>query len=190
MTPCVRPGCSKRAVRRRRRRCSVPAPMNEFFGRLRGLVRNKTVFNGAVAAAIAVVVAVLSMLAVDHVSFLTSADRFVQDYEIATRSPFEPQDPNIVIVGVTEPVMQNFPYRSPLDRSFLSRVLLALDSKHPRAVVLDYLFDQPTEKTKDDELRRTLHHIKTPLVVSYFEAGSEVSVDQTAYLNAFVPPKA
>jgi adenylate cyclase len=164
--------------------------MNEFFGRLRGLVRNKTVFNGAVAAAIAVVVAVLSMLAVDHVSFLTSADRFVQDYEIATRSPFEPQDPNIVIVGVTEPVMQNFPYRSPLDRSFLSRVLSALDSKHPRAIVLDYLFDQPTEKTKDDELRRTLHHIKTPLVVSYFEAGSEVSVDQTAYLNAFVPPKA
>ena len=164
--------------------------MNEFIGRLRGLARNKTVFNGAVAAAIAVVVAALSMLAVEHISFLTSADRFVQDYEIATRSPFEPQDPNIVIVGVTEPVMQNFPYRSPLDRSFLAKVLTALDGKGPRAIVLDYLFDQPTEKAKDDALRSALHAMKTPLVVSYFEAGSKVSADQTAYLNAFVPPKA
>ena len=164
--------------------------MNEFLGRLRGLARNKVVFNGAFAAAIAVVVAALSMLAVDHLSFLTSADRFVQDYEIATRSPFEPQDPNIVIVGVTEPVMQNFPYRSPLDRSFLAKVLTALDSKKPRAIVLDYLFDQPTEKEKDDVLRNTLHAIKAPLIVSYFEAGSEVSADQTAYLNAFVPPMA
>ena len=114
----------------------------------------------------------------------------MQDYEIATRSPFEPQDPNIVIVGVTEQVMQNFPYRSPLDRSFLAKVLTALDGKGPRAIVLDYLFDQPTEKAKDDALRSALHAMKTPLVVSYFEAGSKVSSDQTAYLNAFVPPKA
>ena len=91
--------------------------MNEFIGRLRGLARNKPVFNGAVAATIALVVAALSMLAVDHISFLTSADRFVQDYEIATRSPFEPQDPNILIVGVDEAAMQHFPYRSPLDRA-------------------------------------------------------------------------
>jgi adenylate cyclase len=164
--------------------------MNELLGRLRGLARNKSVFNGTVAAAIAVVVAALSMLAVDHVSFLTSADRFVQDYEIATRSPYEPQDPNIVIVGVTEPVMQNFPYRSPLNRGFVAELLGELDAMHPRAIVLDYLFDQPTEKPLDDKLRTALHTLKTPLVVSYFEAGSEVSADQTAYLNAFVPPKA
>jgi class 3 adenylate cyclase/CHASE2 domain-containing sensor protein len=164
--------------------------MNELLGRLRGLARNKSVFNGTVAAAIAVVVAALSMLAVDHVSFLTSADRFVQDYEIATRSPYEPQDPNIVIVGVTEPVMQNFPYRSPLNRGFVAELLGELDAKHPRAIVLDYLFDQPTEKALDDKLRAALHTLKTPLVVSYFEAGSKVSADQTAYLNAFVPPKA
>ena len=164
--------------------------MNELLSRLRGLARNKSVFNGTVAAALAVVVAALSMLAVDHVSFLTSADRFVQDYEIATRSPYEPQDPNIVIVGVTEPVMQNFPYRSPLNRGFIADLLSELDAKQPRVIVLDYLFDQPTEKALDDKLRRVLHTLKTPLVVSYFEAGSEVSADQTAYLNAFVPPKA
>src|SRR6185295_17426725 len=41
---------------------------------------------------------------------------------------------------------------------------------------------------KDDDLRATLRTLKTPLVVSYFEAGSTVSADQTAYLNDFVPP--
>lgn len=163
--------------------------MNELLGRLRGLARNKTAFNGAVAVAIAVVVAALSMLAVDHVSFLTSADRFVQDYEIATRSPFEPQDPNILIVGVDEESMQHFPYRSPLDRGFIADLLTALDAKQPRAIVLDYLFDQPTEKTKDEKLRAVLRAMKTPIVVSYFEAGTSVSKAQTAYLNGFVPTK-
>jgi len=161
--------------------------MNELLGRLRGLARNKSVFNVVVAATIAVVVAALSMLAVDHVSFLTSADRFVQDYEIATRSPFEPQDPNILIIGVDEASMQHFPYRSPLDRGFIAELLSSLDAKHPRAIVLDYLFDQPTEKAKDERLRGILRAMKTPIVVSYFEAGTSVGAAQTAYLNDFVP---
>jgi class 3 adenylate cyclase/CHASE2 domain-containing sensor protein len=163
--------------------------MNELLGRLRGLARNKSVFNGAVTAAIALAVAALSMLAVDHVSFLTSADRFVQDYEVATRSPFEPQDPNILIVGVDEESMQHFPYRSPLDRAFIADLLTSLDAKHPRAIVLDYLFDQPTERTKDNKLRTVLRAMKTPIVVSYFEAATSVSEDQTTYLDAFVPAK-
>jgi hypothetical protein len=62
--------------------------MNELFGRLRTLARNKTVFNGAVAATIAVIVGVLAMVAVDDISFLTSSDRFVQDWEVATQSPY------------------------------------------------------------------------------------------------------
>jgi CHASE2 domain-containing sensor protein len=156
--------------------------------RLQGLARNKKVFDAGVAVVIAVVVAALSMLAVDHLSFLTSADRFVQDWEIAVESPAEPQNTSILILGVDEGTMQHFPYRSPLDRGFLATLLTALDAKHPRAIVLDYLFDQPTEKDKDDQLRGVLRTIKTPLVVSYFEAGSTVSADQTAYLNAFVPP--
>ncbi|HTP77561.1 MAG TPA: adenylate/guanylate cyclase domain-containing protein [Rhizomicrobium sp.] len=164
--------------------------MNEVFGRLRALARNKSVFNGAVAAAIAVIVAALSMLAVDHVSFLTGADRFVQDWEIAFTSPPEPQDPNILIVAVDEGTMQHFPYRSPLDRGFLAQLLATLDAKHPRAIVLDYLFDQPTEPKKDEALRNVLHSMRTPLVVSYFEAGTKVSEQQTAYLNNFVPARA
>ena len=130
----------------------------------------------------------LAMFAVGNVSFLTGADRFVQDWEIAFRSPPEPQDPNILILAVDEPTMQHFPYRSPLDRGFLAQLLTALDAKHPRAIVLDYLFDQPTEKDKDDALRTALRNMKTPLVVSYFETGGRSAPEQIGYLNAFVPP--
>jgi len=161
--------------------------MNGLLARRSSLARNKVALNLASASAIAVIMALLSMLAVDEISFFTSADRFVQDWEIATRSPFEPQDPNILIVAVDEGTMQNFPYRSPLDRGFLAKLLTAIDAKHPKAIGLDYLFDQPTEPAKDNALRRVIQTLKTPLAVSYFEPGGIASADQVAYLNNFVP---
>ena len=161
--------------------------MKAWLRRLSALARNKKLIDRTTAIAAAVIVALLAMYAVDDISFLTGADRFVQDWEVATRSPTEPQDKNIVVVAVDEPAMQHFPYRSPLDRGFLAKLLTAIDSKHPRAIVLDYLFDQATETDKDAALRAALHSVKAPLVVSYFDAGSTVSAAQTAYLNAFVP---
>ncbi|HWD26595.1 MAG TPA: adenylate/guanylate cyclase domain-containing protein [Rhizomicrobium sp.] len=161
--------------------------MNVWLARLWTFVRRKKVIDRATAVAAALVVAVLAMLAVDKISFLTSADRFVQDWQIATRSPIEPQDTNVVVVAVQEATLEHFAYRAPLDRDFLAKLLTGLDAKHPRAIVLDYLFDQPTETDKDDRLRQVLRTMKTPLVVSYFETGGETSPEQIRYLRDFVP---
>jgi class 3 adenylate cyclase/CHASE2 domain-containing sensor protein len=163
--------------------------MNALVARLTALRRNKTVVNAATAAAIALAMAMLAMFLVDRVAFLTGADRFVRDWEVAYRSVPEDQDPNILILSVNEQTMQNFPYRSPLDRAFLAGLLTTLDGKHPRAIVLDYLFDQPTEPAKDKALYTALRNLKTPTVVSYFEANTTVSRDQIAYLDKFVPRK-
>ncbi|HEY0105415.1 MAG TPA: adenylate/guanylate cyclase domain-containing protein [Rhizomicrobium sp.] len=149
--------------------------------------RNKKALDRATATAAAIIVALLAMYAVDNVSFLTSADRFVQDWEVATRSPSAPQDANVAVVAVQESTLEHFAYRAPLDRGFLAQLLTALDAKGPKVIVLDYLFDQPTETAKDDALRTALRSLKTPLVVSYFETGGETSPEQIAYLNAFVP---
>jgi class 3 adenylate cyclase/CHASE2 domain-containing sensor protein len=165
------------------------ARLKAAFPRAAALTRNKVLTDSLTAIGIALVMSLLAMYAVDNLSFLTSADRFVQDWEIATRSPIEPQDPDTRIVGVDESAMQHFAYRSPLNRDFLAKLLLALDAKHPRVIVLDYLFDQATEKANDDELRRVLRQIRTPLVVSYFDSGSTVSEKQIAYLESFVPRK-
>src|ERR1700750_1528775 len=111
--------------------------MNELLARLAALRRNRTVINAATAAVIALAMALLAMLAVDRISFLTGADRFVRDWEVAYQSMPEDQDPNILILSVNEQTMQNFPYRSPLDRGFLADLLATLDSKHPKAIVVD-----------------------------------------------------
>ena len=163
--------------------------MNGWFARLAAIVRNKKALDALTAIAGAVIVALLSAYAVENVSFLTSADRFVQDWQIATRSPAEPQDPNVVLVGVTDTALENFAYNAPLDRGFLADLLTALDAKHPRVIVLDYLFDQPTEKGKDDRLRKVLRSLKTPLVVSYFETGGLTSPEKIKYLQDFVPAR-
>ncbi len=161
--------------------------MMAWLARLSAFVRARKSLEIVTALLAALAVAILSMLAVDDISFLTSADRFVQDWQIATRSPSEPQDTHVVVVSVQETTLEHFDYRAPLDRGFLADLLTALDSKHPKVIVLDYLFDQKTEATKDDKLRRVLRTLKTPLVVSYFETGGETSPEQIQYLNAFVP---
>ncbi|HJW42153.1 MAG TPA: adenylate/guanylate cyclase domain-containing protein [Rhizomicrobium sp.] len=166
-----------------------PARRAALVSRIKALSRNKPLLDAATAVAIALVMALLAMFAVDRVSFLTSADRFVHDWEIAFRSAPEPQDPNIRIIAFDEVAMQHFAYRSPLDRGALADLLTALDAKGARAIVVDYLFDQPTEPAKDAKLRDVLRTMKTPVVVSYFEAGTAVAKEQSDYLNAYVPPR-
>ena len=166
-----------------------PARLTAFFPWTKALLRNKPLLDAATAVAIALVLSLLAMFAVDRVSFLTSADRFVHDWEVAFRSAPEPQDPNIRIVAFDEVAMQHFPYRSPLDRGALADLLTALDAKGARAIVVDYLFDQATEPAKDAKLFAVLRGMKTPLVVSYFEAGTVVAKEQTDYLNDFVPER-
>ncbi|HEX4303200.1 MAG TPA: adenylate/guanylate cyclase domain-containing protein [Rhizomicrobium sp.] len=157
--------------------------MNALVTRLRALSRHKA----ATAIVMALVVSLLAVYAVQNISFLTGAERFVQDWEVATRVPLEPQDSNIVVVGIGETAMQHFAYREPLNRGFLADLLTAIDAKHPKAIVLDYLFDQPTEPANDARLKAAIRNAEAPLVISYFEAGGDASAQQVAYLDSFVP---
>ena len=103
-------------------------------------------------------------------------------------APAEPQDPDIVIVAVTEDTLAQFPYRAPVDRQFLAGLLTALEEKKPRAIGVDLLFDQPTEPAKDDALQRTIADLSVPLRIAYTESATLVSPQQLAYLQHFVPP--
>ena len=98
------------------------------------------------------------------VAFLTQAERFVEDLRVATLLPPEPQDPDIVIAAINEDTLQLFPYRSPVDRAFLSNLLKALEQRQPRAIAMDILLDQSTEPTKDAELKETIANLKVPVV--------------------------
>jgi len=152
------------------------------FARLSGMKQARAVTIVVVACA------VLAVFLVRNLAFLTNADQYVIDLETARYAPAEPQDPDIVIVAVTEDTLAQFPYRAPVDRGFLAELLTRLAEKQPRAIGVDFLFDQPTEPDKDAVLARAIANIKVPLRIAYTETGTIVSDEQRAYLKNFVPP--
>ena len=161
----------------------MTAPGLAWFSRFKPAHINKALL----AIAVAIVCALFAVLVVEHLSFLTNANQFIIDWEMANYAPAEPQDPDIVVAAVDEGTLAQFPYRAPIDRQFLANLLMDLARKKPRAIGIDLLFDQPTEPAKDEALKRAIAALKVPVRIAYTETDSIVTPEQLAYLKAFVP---
>ena len=115
-----------------------------------------------IAAGVSAAVLVLS---------LTPPFRQLEAWAIELRlswlAPPSPASDEIVLIGIDEKVLTAMPYRSPLDRQFVADLVRAVRNAKPRAIVLDLLFDQPTEPIKDARLRRVLNQAGPPLVVAW-----------------------
>lgn len=138
-------------------------------------------------AAIVVIAAGLSALATRYLTFLASLEQVAADVRVAALQPPMAQSKDIVVVAITEETLAQFPYRSPVDRAFLARLLETLDRRQPAVIGLDVLLDQPTEPPKDALLAKTLRGLRSPLLVSYTNTPGIVNEEQLEYLNAFVP---
>lgn len=141
----------------------------------------------ATALGVALLATVLAAAATRYLSFLSSLENVAADIRIAALQPPLPQSKDIVIAGITEETVTQFPYRSPVDRRFLAELLQTLEKKGARAIGVDVLFDQPTEPDKDELLQKTIRELKTPLFISYTNTPSIVNEDQLKYLDDFVP---
>jgi len=119
-------------------------------------------------------------------SLLQHLERRTEDIRIAGFSRAQSQDKNIAIVAINEETLQKFPYRSPVDREFLSQLLKTLEEKEAKAIYLDVLLDQPTEPVKDQILFDTLRSLKTPIVVGYTNSKEVLNADQLNFINTFV----
>jgi len=139
------------------------------------------------AATVAISAALLASAGVENIAFLANVNQYFADGEVAAFTPKEPQDPDIVIVAITEDTLAQFPYRAPIDRQFLADLLTALAEKGPRAIGIDVLFDQATEPEKDKALRHALAGLKVPVRIAYTETDGVVSAEQKAFLRNFVP---
>lgn len=139
------------------------------------------------AIGVALLATVLAAAATKYLSFLSSLENIAADIRIAALQPPMPQSKDIVIAGITEETVAQFPYRSPVDRAFLANLLKTLEKKGAKAIGVDVLFDQPTEPEKDALLKQTLRDLKTPLFVSYTNTPTVVNEDQLAFLDNFVP---
>ncbi len=113
-----------------------------------------------------------------------SAENWLSDFRFGTLSPPEPQSQEIVVISITEDTLATLPYRSPIDRGFLSDLLSVLESAKPRAIGLDILLDQPTEAAKDNALQDRLSGLSVPLVVASAGRAQDLTDKQFSYLRS------
>ena len=80
---------------------------------------------------------------------------------------YTPQNNDIVIVTITENTLSQFDYRSPIDRGFLKKLLLDLNSAQVKAIAFDILFDQRTETEKDKDFLSALEESPIPIITAW-----------------------
>ena len=131
----------------------------------------------------------LAAVFVMQIPAFTQVEQWTADIRMIYGPKAPAQDKDIVIVTITEKVLDQFPYRFPVDRAYQARLLNLLAAKHARAIGLDVLFDKPTEASKDEILRQTLRKLPIPVVVSYVEDPRIVDAKDLPYLQNFVPPE-
>ncbi len=116
-------------------------------------------------AVVVVLVSLAATIATRAFYPLQAVENMLEDVRVAFLSPAEAQNRDIAIIAIDEDTLSQLPYRSPIDREFLDRLVRDLDAKGVKAIGLDILIDQATEPAKDDALKATLQNLRTPLVL-------------------------
>ena len=96
---------------------------------------------------------------------LAAAERLFQATAFRLVAPVQPPHPRLALIGIGEATLDAFPYRSPVDRAFLARLIKDLAKAGVAAIGLDLLLDQKTEPAKDAALREAMRQAGVPVVV-------------------------
>lgn len=105
---------------------------------------------------------------------------------LATGPAEAAQDPRVSIVAIDEATLASLPYRSPVDRALLARIVEALGAAGAAAVGFDVLFDQPTEPEKDAALAAALAAFPGTKVIAWADARAGMTEAQSAWLAQFL----
>ncbi len=143
----------------------------------------------ATSFVISLLAGALAVLIVTNFGPLRHLEIVTGDMRIAAMSPPSEQSKDIVVVAIDEGTLAQFPYRSPVDREFVAKLIQAMERKGAKVIGVDILMDQATEPAKDDLLRQTIRSTKTPLFFSYSSLPEIMTPEQLAYINDMVPPQ-
>ena len=127
------------------------------------------------------------ILGVVIATFARPIENMLRDVMATTISPFKSLPDDIVVVAITEQTLEKFPYRSPVDRGFLSDLVQHIDKAHPRAIGIDLLFDQPTEADKDLRLATVIDTAESPIVIASGSRDDGLTDKQLSFLDRFAP---
>jgi adenylate cyclase len=137
------------------------------------------------AAVLLIASAGLAILLTRPPSPLASAERLLDALAFRLFAPSRPPNERIAIIGIKEETLVPLPYRSPIDRGFLARLLDDLSAAGPAALGIDILLDRPTEVEKDDALRNAMRRARDRLVIISLTATTPLSPAQRRFLDEF-----
>ncbi len=116
---------------------------------------------------------------------LAAAERLFQAAVFHLLAPLQPPHPRIVLIAIGDETLDAFPYRSPVDRAFLARLVEELAQAGVAAIGIDLLFDQPTEPAKDAALYAALRRQAVPVVALSAAPETGLPPQRAAFLQAF-----
>lgn len=117
---------------------------------------------------------------------LAAADRLLEAVAFRLSAPLSPPISDVVVVAITDETLSAFPYRSPIDRGFLAKLIDDLIHAGVREVGLDVVLDRASEPAKDAELRHALTHARVPVVAVSIAPDTSLATDRRRFLADFL----
>jgi len=95
-----------------------------------------------------------------------TVEEWSRDIRVAAATRPEPQNEDIIFIALTDETLDlpQFPYRLPVDRSFMAGLVRTLEAKGVRAIGIDVLFDRWTEPEKDADFIAALREAQIPVL--------------------------
>src|SRR5690606_8477271 len=107
-------------------------------------------FHVALAASAALGATVALLLT--QMTPIKAFEAFAADVRISLFGGVMPERHDIAIIAVDEAALRRFPFRSPVNRAFLARLVEAIDRRGARVIGVDLLLDRPTIPEDDAAL--------------------------------------
>ncbi len=120
-------------------------------------------------------------------SWLFWVEHWTSDWRSSLLSKWpDGQHSKIAIVKVDEDTMQHYPYRTPIDRGLIARLIQVLDKAGAQTIAIDFLFLKTTEPDKDEALVKTIKSAKARVVLAAGDSRANLTEAQASYQRDFI----
>ena len=96
------------------------------------------------------------------------------------------QHPRIALIIVSDRTLEEYPYVSPVDRQLLAELVDRIDQSGAKTIGIDFIFDRPTEPTKDRTLIQSIQRAKVPIVLGALDVRTSLSDRDRAFQANFL----
>lgn len=152
-----------------------------------GDVPTRSARRAALALICAALVALLAGEATRSIRLLEALEHWSSDWRTALFADrMRSQHPHLAVVLVDDDTVATLPYRLPVDRGLLARLVATIDDAGAHVIALDFLFERPTEPAKDQALIDALRKARAKVVLGGIDQRVRMRPEQRAYLDKFI----